>query len=63
MPSSASFIFQPFHALHENVCDDVQFFPSLTTDEKPSNMELRQKCIATMQAAEYAVEHSVSVSD
>ena len=33
------------------------------TDEKPSNMELRAKCITTMQAAEYRVEHSVSVHE
>ena len=36
----------------------ISFF--FLTDEKPSNMELRAKCITTMQAAEYAVEHSVS---
>jgi hypothetical protein len=35
---------------------------SFFADEKPSNMELRAKCITTMQATEYAVEHSVSLT-
>ena len=34
-----------------------QFAP---TDDKPSNMELRQMCIVTMQSMEKDVEHSVS---
>ena len=29
------------------------------TDDQPSNMDLRQKCIVAMQAAELSVEHSV----
>ena len=31
-------------------------------EDKPSNMELRQRCIVTMQKNEQAVEHSVSHS-
>jgi hypothetical protein len=34
--------------------------PYVVVDDKPSNMELRQRCILTMQKEEKAVEHSVS---
>jgi len=32
----------------------------LSVEDKPSNMELRQRCMVTMQKNEQAMEHSVS---